>query len=131
MSVNQVITGFLLTENSIARHFVPLSRAEQRIYYWTACMQLRLKLLGLLAILLLEGACSLPLYEKNSLISFYNATGGPYWTRNWSTATDPCALPWYGVTCDASNSSVTRLVLSSNNLTGSLPDLELSALSYL
>ncbi|XP_010044547.2 probable leucine-rich repeat receptor-like protein kinase At5g49770 isoform X1 [Eucalyptus grandis] len=39
---------------------------------------------------------------------------------NWGKSSDPCGLPWVGVTCD-SNSRVTGLGLSSMNIKGPLP----------
>ena len=83
--------------------------------------------------LALSVACLLPQYQIDSLVTLYNTTGGPFWASNtnWITPTDPCTSPWFGVTCDASKENVTELRLSSNNLTGSLPDLQLPALSYM
>ena len=75
-------------------------------------------------------ACMLPEERRESLIALYNATGGPFWTNkaNWNTS-DPCATPtWFGVSCDAFNDSITGLSLLANNMTGSLPDLQLPSL---
>ena len=66
--------------------------------------------------------------QKDSLLSLFSATGGPYWINkdNWNVTTDPCT--WHGVACNASTGDVTQIFLNSNNLTGSLPDLQLPAL---
>ena len=66
--------------------------------------------------------CLLP-DEKTSLLALHDATSGPSWKNNWDRSLDPCS--WFGVVCNLSNSSVEILSLPSNNLIGSLPDLEL------
>ena len=79
-----------------------------------------------LAALLLSVDCSLLPEQKTSLIALYNATGGPFWTHTWDLLTDPCDDSWYGVSCEYYlRNSVVDLNLNINNLTGSLPDLEL------
>ena len=80
--------------------------------------------------LLLSVDCSLPAYEKESLISLYNATGGTFWTdsTNWNVSTDPCTSLWFGVECGTLNETVKSLNLAENNLTGYLPDLQLPSL---
>lgn len=71
----------------------------------------------------------IPQAECETLVAFYNSTGGPTWssfaTDNWTLDNRPCN--WKGVTCNGGH--VTGISLRSNNLTGSLPDL--SGLSYL
>ena len=64
-----------------------------------------------------------------ALVALYNATDGPNWdySTNWLTNL-PLEL-WYGVDTD-SNGRVTRLVLSSNGLSGEIP-ADLSNLSNL
>jgi hypothetical protein len=73
--------------------------------------------------------------QKNSLVSLYDATGGPFWTNpsnKWNISADPCEPPvWFGVQCDPSKVNVTSLKLDNNNLTGSLPDMHLPALLHL
>ena len=83
--------------------------------------------------LLFVVVCTLPQFQKDSLLALYDSTGGPFWATNtnWNTATDPCTAAWFGVSCDDSNTNVKALRLSFNNLTGSLPDLQLPALTIL
>ncbi|MEN6560040.1 MAG: Ser-Thr-rich GPI-anchored membrane family protein [Acidobacteriota bacterium] len=74
---------------------------------------------------------AIPAAQRQALIALYNATGGDSWTNNtgWKTPpldTDGFAMPgtentWRGVTTGASNTTVTAINLSSNNLIGSLP----------
>ncbi|WP_188464939.1 T9SS type A sorting domain-containing protein [Bizionia arctica] len=64
-----------------------------------------------------------PTSERDALIAFYNATDGANWTDNtsWNTA-DPVST-WSGVTVEivAGQDHVTGLVMSNNNLNGTLP----------
>jgi hypothetical protein len=63
-----------------------------------------------------------PAAQRTALIAIYNATGGPGWATHagWlGAAGTECS--WAGVTCDSAATTVTRLVLSNNGLTGSLP----------
>jgi hypothetical protein len=68
-------------------------------------------------------ACAfLPTAERDVLVAIYNATGGPNWTNHTGWLGKPrTECGWYRVQCDAAGDHVIRLVLSSNNLTGSLP----------
>lgn len=69
--------------------------------------------------------------ERQVLINIYNNTGGSGWANRtgWRNASDSdFAAPgtectWYGVTCSAGDAHVTRVLLSNNNLVGSLPSL--------
>ena len=72
--------------------------------------------------------CVLPLSQKNALIGLYNATGGSYWSSSsfWLSAPDPCT--WEGVQCDGTSANVIGINLPLNNLTGTLPDLQLPGL---
>lgn len=80
---------------------------------------------------------SIPSSEREALIALYNSTNGDSWYDNsgWKTpplAPDGFAMPgtentWYGITCDAGNTTVLEIDLHSNNLSGNIP----IALSYL
>jgi PKD repeat protein len=82
--------------------------------------------------------------ERQALIDLYDATGGANWitSTNWRNAShtdfnDPgTECTWYGVTCDAAQTTVLQLFLS-DNLAGPLPtslanltNLQLLNLSY-
>ena len=58
--------------------------------------------------------------DQETLVILYRATDGPNWTNNDGWLTDKPLSEWYGVTVDESG-SVTRLDLSNNNLSGSVP----------
>ena len=66
--------------------------------------------------------------EYDALVALYNSTDGANWinSSNWLVG-DPCVDDWFGVTCDATDTLVTRVNLASNNLVGVLPS-ELSSL---
>ncbi len=59
--------------------------------------------------------------QQDVLVSLYNSTGGASWNNNsgW-LSTDPVCT-WNGVSCDGSG-NVTSLILSWNNLSGTIPD---------
>ena len=63
-------------------------------------------------------ACSSP--EREGLIALYNTTDGPNWLQSTNWLGLASLGEWHGVTTDA-RGSVTELVLSANNLNGSLP----------
>ncbi len=58
--------------------------------------------------------------DRQTLVAFYNATGGPRWeeNRNWNGVSS--IGTWHGVETN-SDGFVTELVLPENNLTGTLP----------
>ena len=70
--------------------------------------------------------------DRDVLVRFYNATGGPDWTENRGWLTDRPLAEWYGVGTNASG-DVLEIVLGNNNLTGPLPVAlsELEALEVL
>lgn len=54
--------------------------------------------------------------DREPLLGFYRATGGPNWYRTYDWNTKIGISSWYGVKC--SRGRVVGLVLSSNNLQG-------------
>ena len=66
---------------------------------------------------------ALPLQQQNSLMDLYVYTGGSSWIQQWTQQILPCTL--FGVTCDQAQNTVLSIILPSNNLTGSLPNLYL------
>ncbi|QTA92267.1 IPT/TIG domain-containing protein [Desulfonema magnum] len=66
--------------------------------------------------------------EREALVEIYNSTGGSNWTNTtqgqdvWdivNLSSNCCG--WYGITCDVFKTKVTKIKLSKNNLTGSIP----------
>ncbi len=74
---------------------------------------------------------AIPTHERNALIALYNSTNGDNWkdNRGWLGGVGTECF-WYRVTCNESETSITRLVLINNNLLGSIP-AELGQLSSL
>ena len=68
-----------------------------------------------------------PATDREALVAFYYATGGPKWRNDWNWLTDKPLEDWKGVTTD-SNGRVTELDLSHNNLTGHIVPWELGSL---
>jgi len=74
---------------------------------------------------------AIPQKEREALIALYNSTNGDNWEDNsgWKEPplhTDGFALPgtenkWYGITCDADNTTVVRIDLNNNHLEGPIP----------
>ena len=64
----------------------------------------------------------IPQSEREALIAIYNSMGGPGWS-NKTGWLDPAGSEchWYGVTCDAAQTTVLGLDLSDNNLNGAIP----------
>ena len=58
--------------------------------------------------------------DREVLVEFYNATGGPQWENNGNWLSDEALRDWHGVSTDQ-NGRVTQLYLASNNLTGAIP----------
>lgn len=67
--------------------------------------------------------------ERQALVAFYNALDGPNWYDNKNWCSDKPVGEWYGVAIDEYG-YVSRLSLSDNNLSGTLPS-ELSAFKRL
>jgi len=64
----------------------------------------------------------IPASEREALISLYNSTDGTNWldNTNWLGASgSECS--WYGVSCDATESHVERIILQKNQLNGTIP----------
>lgn len=59
--------------------------------------------------------------ERDALIALYDATNGDAWTNNTNWCTDADLSEWYGISMD-NNGKVSSINLSSNNLTGTIPD---------
>ncbi len=57
-------------------------------------------------------------YDSLALVALYNATGGLNWTNNTNWLSAPLTT-WFGITME--NDRVKTIDLSSNNLTGTLP----------
>ncbi len=82
----------------------------------------------------------IPNKEREALIALYKSTNGDNWfdKTGWKTPplhSDGFAIPgteknWYGVTCDATNTKVVKIVLKDNDLAGTIP-AELGNLSNL
>ena len=58
--------------------------------------------------------------DRAALVALYDATGGDNWNDNTNWKSDKPLDQWYGITTD-NNGRVTRIDLSNNNLTGSIP----------
>ena len=69
------------------------------------------------------------LSDRDILVSFYHATGGPGWTRSDNWLTDAPLGEWHGIGVDG-DGRVTEMSLAYNNLTGSIPP-EVGALERL
>jgi hypothetical protein len=59
--------------------------------------------------------------ECEALVALYDAAGGPGWTNYLGWMIDPNLCNWFGVTCDAGNSTVIGVDLDDNVLIGSIP----------
>ncbi|MBC5621887.1 leucine-rich repeat protein [Butyricimonas hominis] len=70
--------------------------------------------------------------DRETLIAFYNATGGQNWINNANWCSDKPLSEWYGVTCNG-DGRVIKLELDGNNLIGNIPSGlgKLSELQYL
>ena len=59
--------------------------------------------------------------EREVLIAFYNATGGPDWYDSSNWLSEKPLASWHGVTTNEDGSAVTGLALDFNNLAGGIP----------
>ena len=73
--------------------------------------------------------CAARQSDRDILVVLYHATGGPNWTNNTNWLSDRPVGEWHGVTTNA-DGRVVFLVLSRNQLTGSIPP-ELGGLASL
>lgn len=55
--------------------------------------------------------------DREALIAFYNATGGPNWVNSTNWCTDEPLDTWYGITTD-DEGRVTRISMMDNRITG-------------
>ncbi|HLP60668.1 MAG TPA: hypothetical protein VK186_17630, partial [Candidatus Deferrimicrobium sp.] len=64
----------------------------------------------------------IPKKENNALRALFNDTGGNGWRHkiNWENAPGT-EHAWFGLTCDADNSTILKVELPGNNLQGKLP----------
>jgi YVTN family beta-propeller protein len=71
----------------------------------------------------------IPVAECQELLSLYHSTNGANWRNKtgWNQNNIPCS--WAGITCEGGH--VTEINLSVDNLSGSLPDLNLPNLQVL
>ena len=58
--------------------------------------------------------------DRDVLVRFYNATGGPNWTEGRGWLSDRPLAEWYGIGTNESG-NVLEIVLGNNNLTGPVP----------
>ena len=58
--------------------------------------------------------------DREVLVQFYNATGGPTWNNNTNWLSDAPLNDWYGVSTDLIEGRVTHLDMNGNNLSGTL-----------
>lgn len=82
---------------------------------------------------------AIPASERQALLAFYNSAGGAGWIYNlgWNSAagsecggTSGNPNPWFGLTCDSTNSHIVGIYLPQNRLIGTLPT-SLTALTQL
>lgn len=74
-------------------------------------------------------ACPAESPDKDTLVAFYNATGGARWTNNANWLSDAPVCQWHGVFTDAGG-RVVVLSLEENGMSGAIPP-QLGSLSNL
>ncbi len=91
--------------------------------------------LGIMFLLAAGSAkAQIPAIERNALLALYNATNGASWlNRTGWTGAAGTECTWFGVTCDAGQTTVIALALAQNNLVGTIPSEigNLSGLTFL
>lgn len=107
------------------------------------CILLSL-ILSLLALQVVGQLQELSLVQYNSLKALYDSLNGSHWIGgcnwNWNfdnDRTQPCTMPWNGITCNQYQTSITHIQLGSCNMQGIIPtdignfvDLEYLSLQY-
>ena len=112
-----------LTEaNLLTKIFVRNLRNKRTDAFWVI---LNMRRWLVLLALTLSVACLGPLGQRDALVSLYNVTNGEFWSYyRWNLSSEPCDTPtWPGLTCTGAN--VTKIYLAFNNMTGTLPDLDM------
>lgn len=69
--------------------------------------------------------------ERAELIKLFDATQGTQWKNSNNWATSEPVFSWYGITISSDGCHVVGIDLSSNNLIGTLPNLQLPQLQLL
>ena len=94
---------------------------------WAQSARQFLFLVGTVAALVLstvggEATAAISAGERQALLDLFTSTNGAGWrtTTNWNGAVGT-ECRWYGVMCDAAQTTVAELDLSSNGLSGSIP----------
>lgn len=78
-----------------------------------------------------ESDAAVSTQEKAEWVKFYNALNGNSWSTSWNINDDPCDGNWFHVTCDDADVRVLEVDLENNNVSGTLPDLDLPDLQLL
>src|SRR5215218_3975312 len=87
--------------------------------------------LALLLLLAVPALARVPVQERAALAVLYRSTGGDEWRdRSGWLGRPGTECQWHGVVCDAGQSVVVELRLSSNGLAGGIPT-ELAELTRL
>ncbi len=93
--------------------------------------------IAVIALLSVAAHAAVPSSEREALIALYDSTDGDHWvaSTNWRKETGESNDPgtectWFGVTCDAEETTVLQLDLEQNGLVGTLPP-ELANLVHL
>lgn len=102
-----------------------LKRLQRAFVDGTVEVARRAWLVAMFTVITQTASAAIPDSERQVLINLYTSTNGTSWTTstNWNGAAGT-ECTWYGVTCDSTDSHVTRLDLNTNHLTGSLSALQ-------
>ncbi len=66
-----------------------------------------------------EVKAQIPTQDSLALVALYDSTNGAHWTNNTNWLSGQPVSTWYGIT--VSNSRISYITLSSNNLVGTIP----------